>query len=72
MSIAPPTLIWSGTVASGTFRLIDMSEAAAPRFTLEMQQAPDAFGQRGWTAVGLPFSDVLEAALSALLAPHAA
>lgn len=62
-----PRILWLDSTPSGTFRLLDMGAGESPRFRLEQQQPPDALGGQGWSSIGLPFADVLEKALAALL-----
>jgi hypothetical protein len=44
-----PSVIWTGTIESQTFRVVDLGAAAiVPRLQVEMQQAPDLMGTMGW------------------------
>jgi hypothetical protein len=65
----PPAavVLWTGTVPSGTFRLVDLGTSAPIRYHIEQQQVPDLLGGVGWREVGLPFADVLEAAFAAII-----
>ena len=69
MTQPTPQQIWTGAVASGTYRLIDLGVGASPRFGLVQQQGPNAVGERWWIDVMLPLADALEAAFSALYKP---
>lgn len=59
-------VIWSSTLDSGTWRLVDLGPGQPIRFALQQQQGPNVTGDHWWADVGLPFADVLEAAFSAL------
>lgn len=66
MTQTDPHVIWTDTVDGQTYRLVDRGSAADPRFVLEQQAPPDALGGVGWSQIGLPLSNVLERAFSAL------
>lgn len=44
-------IIWSGVVLQLTYRVVDNGAGTNPRLIVEQQQAPDAMGGHGWSAL---------------------
>lgn len=71
MTHAGPQILWSDTVPSGTFRVIDFGADPNGRFGVQQQRGPNRMGETWWEDIGLPLGDVLEAAFAALYQPGA-
>lgn len=67
MSTTPTArVIWSGSDATGTYRIVDTTRTDGNRFVFERRTGPDGLGDFGWVQVELPLAGILQQALSDL------
>jgi hypothetical protein len=64
------TVLWTGQIAEGGFRVVDMGAGQTPRLIVEQQSPADAMGGHGWNRFEPIPRDVFEGILIAAGVVH--